>query len=291
MFAIDLDNKEPHCKVSLESGNYAGQTYVSTQEPCLVPTGECGSVYLSFKKKDTEAEDAIKILLDTYNDEVKPEIDEDGRACLDFRAELQKEITEAHWKDLFGFYHTFKVIATEVVEPELMEVEFDEVAAKAGLMESYNDVLPYGLAVSIIFDDITYAVDTAFCIRINCTCSSVRLAFYGEKDGEEILNMENPSIDYDYRTGNYKVEAPGENNLHTPEQLIGELKNKIPEIKTFLKNRHSRLKVIYKAYLKREGLYAKIYKKSLAPLGTLLAAMILAPAEVVRNTRNAAGIN
>jgi hypothetical protein len=272
MFAIDLDKKEPHCEVNFESGNYAGQTYVSVLEPCLIPTCECGSVHLSFKKKDTEAEDAIKILLDTYNDEVKPVIDEDEEAYPDFRAELQKEITEAQWKNLYEFYHTFKVIATEVVEPELVEVEFDEVSVEAGLMESYNDVLPYGLAVSVTLDDITYAVDTAFCIRINCTCSSVRLSFYGEKDGEEILNMENPSIDYDYLTGKYEFADSGENTMHTPEQLMGELKNKIPELKSFLKNRHSRLKNIYTAYLKREGIYANINKKSLKSLGTILMA-------------------
>jgi hypothetical protein len=272
MFILDLDNQEPVCEVSFENSHYAGQTFVSTLEPCLVPTCECGSVHAVFRKKGLQTEDDIKILLDTYNNEVKPEIDKDQDHYQDFRQALEKELTEEKWGDLFQFYHTFKVIATEVIEPELLDVEFDEVSVETGVMESYNDILPYGLAVSLTLDEITYAVDTLFCLRTNCTCSGVDLVFHGEKEGEEILNMKSPLVVYDYKTGKYEVEYAGENTIHTPEQLVAALKNKIPELKSFLKNRHSRFKDIYTAYLKREGIYNKINKKSLRSLGTTIMA-------------------
>lgn len=263
MFTVDLENDEkPLCEVTFEQGSYAGQTFISGLEPCLVPTCECGSVHTVFKSSD--GAETFKAILNVYDDDIEPEFDEDEQTSLLFREELEKEISQENWDDLYKLYYAFKVVSTEVMEPELMLVSFDEEEVEQGIMVSYSHLLPYGLPLDITIDDIVYHIDTYYCIRTHCTCSSLTLAFHAEKEGEEIVNMQSPGISYDYRTGKFELETAGINPLHTPRQLIHSLQTSFPELKKILKNRHERLKELYKAYLKREGLYTKITRKPLA---------------------------
>ena len=85
----------------------------------------------------------------------------------------------------------------------------------------------------------------------------MNLTFHAQKEGEYVADTESPVVSYDYATGKHAVENRGRNTFHAPNDLLTELKARVPALDKMLKERHQRFKTIYKSYLRRKGILSK----------------------------------
>lgn len=249
MIQIEMEEKGPLFSITFEQGPLTGQTLTSKLIPCTNVVCECGSIDLLFRD---EAENRHHVRLDAYREQVDT-VDQDDwvNQIVDG---LSEELSEEDWEKLYKVYYAFKVTGTETLEPGHIEAVFDEKLVEESVLSSYNAVLPYGLIVQFTLDDVEYELDTYYCLRSGCRCNTVDLVFIAEKEGEALTDAESPRLHYNYRTGQYTVEAPGKNFPHTPGELMDGLRAKLPDVSAFLESRHDKFRKMYKGYLKREGI-------------------------------------
>jgi hypothetical protein len=249
MIRIEMEEKAPLFSVTFEQGPLAGQTLTSKLMPCTNMVCECGSMDLIFRDDD---QNPHHVRLDAYREAVET-VDQDEwvNQIVDG---LSEEVSEEDWEKLYNLYYAFKVAGTETLEPSHIEAVFDEKLVEKSVLSSYNAVLPYGLLVQFTLDDLEYELDTYYCLRSGCRCTTADLVFMAERDGRELPGVEPPRLHYNYQTGQYTVEAPGKNFPHTPGELMDGLRAKLPDVSAFLENRHDKFRKMYKGYLKREGI-------------------------------------
>jgi hypothetical protein len=251
MFRIDKENEEaPLVEVTFEKGTFAGKNFKGELVPCRDLTCQCDKIYVHFKGGDQTYE----LWLDTYNRRADATGEEE--LLQSFAGSLTEEISPEDWSELQNLYYVFKLAGTEMVDPAMIQADFNETEVEEGVMVSYNDLLPYGLQIEFRYGEIRYLVDTLYCVRPNCGCTAINLLFHAHKDGEPVDGTESPVIAYDYASGKHSVESPGQNVPHPSEELLGQLKTHVPALNKLLKERHTRFKAMYRGYLDRNGIRA-----------------------------------
>lgn len=273
MFKIDKENEEaPTAEVTFEKGTYAGQHFRGELVPCRDVTCQCDAIYVHF----TGSDQAYDLRLDTYNQQA--DATGEDEPAQSFAASLTGEIAPEDWKALQQLYYVFKLAGTETLDPAAITADFNENEVEEGVMVSYNELLPYGLQLAFGRGEIKYQADTSFCVRPNCGCTAMSLAFHAHQDGEYLAGIESPVISYDYATGKHSVKSRGKNAPHPPEELLQELKAHLPALDQVLKERHTRFKAMYRGYLNRKGIRASPRR---LPAGT--PAAVPAARQVGRN--------
>jgi hypothetical protein len=246
MFRIDKENEEaPLAEVTFEKGTFAGQHFKGELVPCRDLTCQCGNVYVHF----TGGDQTYDLWLDTYNR--KADATGEEEPVQPFAGSLTEEISPEDWGELQKLYYVFKLAGTEMVDPSAIEADFNENEVEEGVMVSYNELLPYGLQIEFSHGENKYQVDTLYCVRPNCGCTAINLAFHAHQDGEYLAGIESPVISYDYASGKHSVESRGKNTPHPPEELLKGLKAHVPALDKTLKERHNRFKAMYRGYLNR----------------------------------------
>ena len=249
MFRIDKENEEaPLAEVTFEKGTFAGQHFKGELVPCRDLTCQCDNVYVHF----TGGDQTYDLWLDTYNR--KADATGEEEPVQSFAGSLTGEISPKDWSELQKLYYVFKLAGTEMVDPSTIQADFNENEVEEGVMVSYNELLPYGLQIEFSHGEHKYEVDTLYCVRPNCGCTAINLAFHARQDGEYLAGIESPVIFYDYASGKHSVESRGQNALHPPEELLRELKMHTPTLDKILKERHNRFKAMYRGYLGRNGI-------------------------------------
>jgi hypothetical protein len=252
---IDLEAEEnPMIEVTFDQGRFAGRTFRSVLSPCMEVTCQCGNFYLEFDADD--GDEFFDCTLDTIDEDVLAdnlsfEEDED-REEKDFVEQLCDELIEEHWQKLSSFYLAIKAVASEVLEPDVVLAHFDVAQTEGGMMQGYNEILPYALPLLVEYEGEQFEIADSYCLKSNCSCTSTNLHFVQlDEDTDLVENHPDLQLSYDYRNEKAQVLQWPADYPCKAEQLLNVLGQQLPELQEKVKARHERLRAIYRSFLKR----------------------------------------
>jgi hypothetical protein len=141
--------------------------------------------------------------------------------------------------------------------------------ASDGLMIPFVEVFPWELAHYFEIGGEVWASDDQHCVNPVCDCTDVFLSFYRLQDASGIATKkieDSPTVLYDYKSGEFRVEHPGSGDHAAPGELLAALKKEWPGLNHELHYRHLLLRNLYaRAHenrLKQENadLKSRLYK-------------------------------
>ncbi|MFD2522765.1 YecA family protein [Emticicia soli] len=238
-------------KFKIESGKLKGNVLRSFDiEPCLDLTCTCGNIYF----KDEEEQ---QFVLDTDEHRLVKLVDEETISSEDdeFIAALENEILDSDWSELEEFYKSFKGVASELVEPEEIELEFEdyEDILNGDRMVGYFEVLPWSIDVSIEVDEETYMIVDFYCVLPGCDCTDMVL--YLSRDLEQDPELQ---LFFNYETK--EIEIGEINTKALPNtKIIRELThNQFEHFQGIFANRHQKLTKFFADFLVRNNITPKV---------------------------------
>lgn len=163
-----------------------------------------------------------------------------------------KHLGDDGWELLSREYHDYKTRITETADLSTISTNFPtREIDNEGMMIEYREILPFGHQIIFpIENDQIYVLDQ-HCVKINCTCAIVVLAFVSTKRKQSGNNRALEGVFFDYRTRKWDFTKADGNIGISGEDLKAALEQQCPDIGDKLKERHDTLSKLYTLHKNR----------------------------------------
>jgi hypothetical protein len=231
------------CRFTLDHGVRSGQTFNARLRICANPCCPCGVVGFECRRLDTPGE-RLAFDVDLYRRQLNTKVQSapDGVALgRAFVAEAQP----GDWAWLQELFSSVKRRQMETMNLDTLPVDLPrDVQRGDGTMVGYAEIFPWAEALRFTRDGVEWVVDDQYCVRPECGCTEVGLAFYrmsaGERPPDEPVRC-SAFLFHNYRSHqtDVKESRPGTPN---PGQLVHALRAAHPGLADTLRHRHAQLK-------------------------------------------------
>lgn len=197
-----------------------------------------------------------RFALDTGRRSVHRDENHESRTPADkFADAVAKELGNNGWDYLQQFLLGIKEKQIENCDPTSLDADFPrEVLQGEGTMVSYSEIFPLAPAFGFsIGSEDWFALDD-YCVSLDCDCHEVVLQFVteGPEPDDSPVDAENaPAVFYDYRKRIFKQAQASEAHKPSLHILLSGLKDQRPGFDAEVKERHLRLKALFKRALSK----------------------------------------
>ncbi|KJR96647.1 MAG: hypothetical protein VR65_27445 [Desulfobulbaceae bacterium BRH_c16a] len=244
---FSLDNETGGYLAKIQDVDTA-RRFNCTLDCCENPVCTCGTVDITFiplENGETDKPSPHRVSIDV----IHRKLDQTKQKSVSRRDETFAQIllsgmNDADFQFLWKRYFTYKNKITENAPPDAIDAVFDFLEVEQdGLMYAYQDVLPYGDALSVRINGKNCSIYDHHCLLPKCSCTDTNLSFFPteetETKGEELF-----SAVLNIKKKKWKAVEGG-----TPfadiESVRSAIEDQIPDIYQLLLKRQRKLKEIY----------------------------------------------
>jgi hypothetical protein len=218
---------------------------------CENPFCTCREMTVLFSSQKERTEAAAGIRLNTER-RTLVEMKKRSEAERFFERRFIAELSEADWKELDDALRSIKMKDTEEYDPstgELPKFNTKGIERKSSLVP-YVEIFPWASQLLFPVGETIYLLDDAYCVKPECACREVALAFIPFIGKNQIVRNVYSDILYNYRDRtSRKISAW---NVDDPplDILVGKMTAGISDLNDIVSKRHERLKIMYGRYRK-----------------------------------------
>lgn len=241
------------------------ETYDCTVDACPNPVCRCRTTNVVMRPRTPGlSERKIGLDLDArgidehFAKQANSEAMADGEGLL-------AAMDEADFTLLDSFHYALKNRICEEAAPSEIKARFDfDEIERASLMQTYNDILPFGDMFVVTLGGAEYVVLDQYCVRPGCKCTDVYLSVLPAEDRGK-LPVESGAVSVDYDTARWELVA-GEPLVCDVADLRCQMESTSPGLYKRLRARHKKVRAIY-AHCRRRELEARKAVLDTAPVG------------------------
>jgi hypothetical protein len=260
MTALLYDPAKKKHVLLLGEGAWAGRCWSVNLHVCGNPC--CGCLHIDFECTPDDAEigldkPAVRFVLDTGRPSVhRDDNHKSGTPGDKFADAVAKELGDEGWDYLQQFLLGIKKKQIENCDPTCLDADFPpEVLQGEGTMVSYNEIFPLSPAFGFsIGSERWFALDD-YCVSPDCDCREVVLQFVteGHEPDDFPADAEDAplAVFYDYRKRTFKQAQAPEAHKPSLRILLSGLEDQRPGFDAEVKERHLRLKALFKRALSK----------------------------------------
>jgi len=245
---------EQQLRFVFPAGGHEGECYAASLSFCPSPTCVCGivdlSVVLERRAADSASADSkCYFQVDILNRTLDNAGEKTSKYDRNFGKAFVSCLEEQDWALLYELYGRYKRQIYDQARDEELDTDFPESdIERDGAMMDFHEILPFAEPRAIELDGELHVLLDQYCVRMDCGCTETAVNLIAEGDGENILD-EYPAVFIDYESGNWRIVERGGREKVFFSQVADTLK--AGDYPGWFRDRHSRLKSLYRLYKKR----------------------------------------
>ncbi len=240
---------------TFEKREYKGESYKGHYEICSNPLCTCQDVQFVVESIDENPSDKKQYIffVDVFKKRIANRKDYALSAInRNFAQSFINELNEKQWTNFQSAFYSYKAHITKNCNIRELNPRFSvQEIEQEGLMAGYQDIFPYGEAISFIEGDIEYFFDDQYCINPNCSCRDVALVIVPIRNGKVLDGNESPAVMYDYKNKKWRPDRTSQVSSFSLDKIMSKLHESIPNISSILKERHQKLRLLYENYKRK----------------------------------------
>jgi len=160
---------------------------------------------------------------------------------------LAAKVSPEEWESLREFFFAFKAHAIETmdVRTETVPFEFQKIESD-GLLVPYSECFPFRPSIVVTWQGSTYAVEDHYCVGGDCRCTGVVVCLI-PLNGETKDVKPACALKVNYLRQQWEDDDTGRPPEGLAHDLAAALEAQHPDILQCLRQRHERLRLLYRA--------------------------------------------
>ncbi len=249
------------CALCLQHGPHAEKIFSVEFIACHNPLCKCHKVTLQCSRPKYEPAVhpvTIDIILDLAERKLAPLPNRQRLTpeASSLAEELVNEMGAEDWQDLYKRFYLLKQAQTETTDWKGVPVTFPlENMSDPSLMLAYKEIFPWGNAFDFVLEQEHWLVDDQYCVNPERDCQDAIFAFLhlaATSEGRARITQEIPPARYVASRGAFEPLHPPWMDTPSLETLVHALREAHPALDEDIRNRHHRLRTLYRAAIKRD---------------------------------------
>lgn len=266
-----LDEKEPFFWIRLSKGPWAGRAFKATLSVCPNPLCECRT-FEAWIQEDTDRKSAARecvLELEVFHRgiEIKDNKQEDSYS-RNLVAALRAEMDDKDWRILMEWWAFAKQMIIREADPNFLDAVFPpEVLSGRQTMVAWDDQFPADIKYTFEYDGADWFVIDAYCVNPECHCKEVDFQFFRIPAVQITKKRITPACAgrYLYQSGTWEVDRYGMQKLPLDPALVKHFLSCYPSLEKDTKERHRRLRIMFKRALDTSAkTHAPVSKRSIS---------------------------
>lgn len=247
---------EQQIRYEFPTGEHEGELYTARLSFCQNPICTCGTLDLAVVRDaptDTGASNPeFHFRVDIFDESLDSSGREASEYDQNFGRAFVSHLDEQDWTLLEELFYLYKRRVTEEVSDEELDTCFPaSEIERNGTMVAFKEILPYAEYRAIESDGISCLLVDQYCVLPKCGCSEIIVCMWERNKLPNAIQSVSPIIFLDYETGKWRIEVRGGKDDAFFERLTEKLKS--GDYPAWFRNRHSRLKSLYRMYTQRHA--------------------------------------
>ncbi len=242
----------------LNEGPSAGKPWIVDLRICDNPLCHCYNIdFLCFPSEDSSDKQVlstIQFALDAEKRRVyQPAGEAHDKTSATVAQAVASELGDAGWDYLRQYLVRVKQEQIEKCEVKRLDADFPtDTVNDPAVTVGYGEIFPFAPSFFFSIESHRWVAIDDYCVNPNCDCREVVLQF-ARTDGSGKIRDTIPAMYYNYKTAKFQeAKAPASHQPSLPA-LLSSMRAAWPAIETEVKERHRRLKILFKRALQRSN--------------------------------------